>query len=88
MGRDSFLRLFPLPARLNGLGNYCQLRQLLAFGTGAGIQIAGPDLEIAVARVRPTGVQVLARRMADYKSETSSGTFKALPSAAGVDCWR
>ena len=33
----------------------------MAFGTGAGIQIAGPDLEIAVARVRPTGVEVLAR---------------------------
>jgi len=47
--------------RLNDLGNYSQLRQLVAFGTGAGIQIAGPDLEIAVARVRPTGVQVLAR---------------------------
>jgi len=43
------------------LGNYSQLRQILAFGTGAGIQIAGPDLEIAIARVRPTGVQVLAR---------------------------
>jgi Tfp pilus assembly protein PilN len=37
------------------------LRQLLAFGTGAGIQIAGADLEVAVARVRPTGVQVLGR---------------------------
>ena len=34
---------------------------MVAFGTGAGIQIDGPDLEIAVARVRPTGVQVLAR---------------------------
>lgn len=33
----------------------------MAFGTGSGIQIAGPDLEIAIARVRPTGVQVLAR---------------------------
>jgi Tfp pilus assembly protein PilN len=43
------------------LGNYSQLRQLAAFGTGAGIQIAGPDLEIAIARVRPTGVRVLAR---------------------------
>jgi Tfp pilus assembly protein PilN len=43
------------------LGNYSQVRQLVAFGTGAGIQIAGPDLEIAIARVRPTGVQVLAR---------------------------
>ena len=47
--------------RLIGLGSYSQLRRLVAFGTGAGIQIAGPDLEIAVARVRPTGVQVLAR---------------------------
>ena len=43
------------------MGNYSQLRQLAAFGTGAGIQIAGPDLEIAIARVRPTGVRVLAR---------------------------
>jgi len=47
--------------RQNDLGNYSQLRQLVAFGTGAGIQIAGPDLEVAIARVRPTGVQVLAR---------------------------
>jgi Tfp pilus assembly protein PilN len=36
-------------------------RRLLAFGTGAGIQICGPDLEVAVARVRPTGIQVLGR---------------------------
>jgi len=34
---------------------------LLAFGSGAGIQIAGADLEVAVARVRPTGIQVLGR---------------------------
>ncbi len=33
----------------------------MAFGTGAGIQIAGADLEIAVARVRPAGIEVLAR---------------------------
>jgi Tfp pilus assembly protein PilN len=37
------------------------LRHAVSFGTGAGIQIAGADLEIAVARVRPTGVQVLGR---------------------------
>jgi Tfp pilus assembly protein PilN len=43
------------------LGSYSQLRRLAAFGTGAGIQIDGSDLEIAIARVRPTGVQVLAR---------------------------
>ena len=55
------LRLFHHPPRLIGLGNYSQLRRLAAFGTGAGIQIAGPDLEVAVARVRPTGVEVLAR---------------------------
>ncbi|HTT64107.1 MAG TPA: PilN domain-containing protein [Bryobacteraceae bacterium] len=42
--------------------NYTRLRRVVAFGTGAGIQIAGPDLEIAVARVRPSGIQVLARR--------------------------
>jgi len=54
-------RLFPLPVRLNDLGNYSQLRRLAAFGTGAGIQIAGPDLEVAIARVRPNAVQVLAR---------------------------
>jgi len=57
----ALVRLFPIPARLNNLGNRSQVRRILAFGTGAGIQIAGPDLEIAVARVRPTGVQVLAR---------------------------
>lgn len=33
----------------------------MAFGAGVGIQIAGPDLEIAVARVRPNGVQVIGR---------------------------
>ncbi len=45
----------------------------MAFGTGAGIQIAGPDLEIAVARVRPTGVEVLAR--------TSIPRFRERPAA-------
>ncbi len=43
------------------MGNYSQFRRLVAFGTGAGIQIAGADLEIAVARVRPAGIEVLAR---------------------------
>ena len=37
------------------------LRHLFAFGSGAGIQVLGEDLEIAVARVRPNGVQVLGR---------------------------
>ena len=59
--------------RLIGLGYYSQLRQLAAFGTGAGIQIDGPDLEIAIARVRPTGVQVLAR--------TTIARFRERPAA-------
>jgi len=37
------------------------LRQLLAFGTGAGIQVTDQNLEVAVARVRPTGIRVLGR---------------------------
>ena len=64
--------------RLNNLGNDSRskgtgLRQLLAVGTGAGIQIAGADLEVAVAKVRPTGVQVLGR--------TSIPRFRERPAA-------
>ena len=38
-----------------------ELRKLLTFGSGVGVQIAGSDLEVAVARVRPAGVQVMGR---------------------------
>jgi hypothetical protein len=37
------------------------LRKLMAFGSGVGIQIGAQDLEIVAARVRPGGVQVLGR---------------------------
>ena len=37
------------------------LRKLLAFGSGVGIEIGASDLEVAATRVRPTGVQVLGR---------------------------
>ena len=37
------------------------LRKLLAFGHGVGVQISGDNLEVAVARVRPGGVQVQGR---------------------------
>jgi len=37
------------------------IRKLLAFGAGFGIEIRGEDLEIAVARVRPSGAEVLGR---------------------------
>jgi len=38
------------------------LRKLRAIGTGVGIEIREQDLEVAVVRVRPSKVQVLARR--------------------------
>jgi hypothetical protein len=34
------------------------LRKLLSFGTGIGVEIGAADLEVVAARVRPTGVQV------------------------------
>lgn len=34
-------------------------RAMFAMGTGVGIQILGPDLQVTVARVRPTGIRVL-----------------------------
>ena len=37
------------------------LRKLLAFGAGIGIEIAGADLEVAAARVRPSQIQVAGR---------------------------
>jgi hypothetical protein len=37
------------------------LRKLLAFGTGIGVEIGAADLEVVVTRVRPTGIQVLGR---------------------------
>jgi Tfp pilus assembly protein PilN len=36
-------------------------RKLLAFGSGVGVEIGATDLEIAVTRVRPTGIRVLGR---------------------------
>jgi hypothetical protein len=36
-------------------------RKLLAFGSSIGIEIRGDDLEVVVARVRPTGIHVLGR---------------------------
>lgn len=37
------------------------LRKLLAFGSGVGIEIGPADLEVAVTRVRPTGIRVTGR---------------------------
>ncbi len=37
------------------------IRKLLAFGTGVGIEIGAADLEVAAARVRPSGIRVAGR---------------------------
>jgi hypothetical protein len=37
------------------------IRRFLAFGTGVGIEIGAADLEVAVTRVRPSGIEVLGR---------------------------
>jgi Tfp pilus assembly protein PilN len=53
------------------------LRKLFAFGSGIGIQIAGPhgseSLEITAVRVRPTGARVLGRlTIADFPHQPAS----------------
>ncbi|HTQ57580.1 MAG TPA: PilN domain-containing protein [Bryobacteraceae bacterium] len=64
------------------------LRQLLAFGTGAGIQIAASDLEVAVARVRPNGIQVLGRiaipRFRERPAAQWGAEYSALLSRLGM----
>jgi Tfp pilus assembly protein PilN len=37
------------------------LRKLLAFGSGVGVEISGADLEVVAARVRPSRISVLGR---------------------------
>jgi hypothetical protein len=45
------------------------LRNLLVFGTGVGIELGEKDLEIVVARVRPSGTKVLGRTVvADFRT--------------------
>jgi len=53
------------------------LRRLLAFGSGIGIEIGAEDLEVAVARVRPSGVQVLGRLTLPRYSERPAGEWGA-----------
>jgi Tfp pilus assembly protein PilN len=48
-------------------------RRLLAFGTGAGIQVTEHDLEVAVVRVRPHRIEVLGR--------TTIARFRERPAA-------
>ena len=49
------------------------LRKLLAFGSGIGIQVGAADLEVVAARVRPARVQVLGRWIiADYTARPAA----------------
>jgi hypothetical protein len=57
------------------------LRKLLAFGSGLGIEIGAGDLELAVTRVRPNRVQVLGR--------TTVAGYASRPAAEwGAECAR
>jgi hypothetical protein len=49
------------------------LRKLLAFGSGVGIEIGARNLEVAATRVRPTGIQVLGRMtIEDYAARPAA----------------
>ena len=49
------------------------LRKLLQFGSGVGIEIAASNLEVVAARVRPNGVKVLGRlTIADFASRPAA----------------
>ena len=49
-----------MPAETSKSSSF-DLRKLLAFGTGVGLEIGPGDLEVAVTRVRPNSIQVLGR---------------------------
>ena len=51
------------------------LRKLLAFGSGIGIEIGVADLEVAAARVRPSGVHVLGRVTLPQYAERPAGEW-------------
>ena len=49
------------------------VKKLLAFGTGVGIEIGAESLDAVAARVRPTGVNVLGRlEIADYATRPAA----------------
>src|SRR5262245_49669260 len=47
--------------RMPGVIDQLEIRKFAAFGTGAGMEIRGANLEVAVARVRPFGIEVTGR---------------------------
>ena len=49
------------------------VRKLLAFGFGIGVEIGATDLEVVAARVRPTGIHVLGRlTIANYATRPAA----------------
>ena len=49
------------------------LRKLLQFGSGVGIEIGAANLEVVAARVRPHGVKVLGRLViADFANRPAA----------------
>ena len=52
-------------------------RKWLAIGTGVGIEIAGDDLRIVVARVRPGGVEVVAHGVIERFTSRSAAEWGA-----------
>jgi Tfp pilus assembly protein PilN len=65
------------------------IRKLLAFGSGVGIEIGAEDLEVAVTRVRPTGIQVLGRitieRYVERPAAEWGAEYAAFLKSAGAD---
>ena len=49
------------------------LRKLLSFGFGIGVEVGATDLEVVAARVRPTGIQVMGRlQIANYATRPAA----------------
>jgi hypothetical protein len=64
------------------------IRKLLSFGTGIGIQADGSGFEVAAVRVRPSGIQVLGRcTIADYAERPAAewgGEYESFLKSLGV----
>jgi hypothetical protein len=54
-----------------------ELRKLLAFGSGVGIEIGATDLTVVVARVRPNGVQVPGRLVIENRASRPAAEWGA-----------
>ena len=59
------------------------LRKLLAFGSGVGIEIGAADLEVVVARVRAARVQVPGRLVIQGYAERPAGEWGRHADAKG-----